>query len=295
MNARFSFRDMADIVTADPEYQGMEAIIEKELLHYELLHVLHRGGWLDTLVFQGGTSLRLIHGSPRLSEDLNFSGGRNFSAEHMAGLAGYLEESFPERAPGLNVTVRSPKNPRRLARKVSVSTWRVDVEIAPRQNHMPRQRIRIDIDNTVSHTKDTRQIRKNYRELPDYLFMIHVQRAEEILANKLVAFSSSVATRNRPRYRDIWDMRWLKTGDNLRIDLLDSKMKKHSVPSSLIDEAAVEVDRIVHSSAFSTEMRRFLLPKMANETLDDPRFMDGLAQETEHLLREAARGLQEHV
>ncbi len=125
--------------------------------------------------------------------------------------------------------------------------------------------------------------------------MIHVQREEEILANKLVAFSSSVATRNRPRYRDIWDMNWLKTGDNLRIDLLGSKMKEHSVPPSLIDEAAVEVARIVHSSAFSTEMRRFLLPKMASETLDDPRFMDGLAQETEHLLREAARGLQEHI
>ena len=201
MIGRFSFRNLADIVTADPEYQGMEAIIEKELLHYELLHVLHRGGWLNTLVFQGGTSLRLIHGAPRLSEDLDFSGGQDFSAEHMAGLARYLEESFPEWAHGMNVTVRSPKSPRRLARKVSVSTWRVDVEIAPRQNHMPRQRIKIVIDNTVSHTKDTRQIRKNYRELPDYLLMIHVQRKEEILANKLVAFSASVATRNRPRFR----------------------------------------------------------------------------------------------
>ena len=122
--------------------------------------------------------------------------------------------------------------------------------------------------------------------------MVHVQSAEEILANKLVAFSTSLATRNRPRYRDIWDMNWLKSRENLRVDLLDSKMKEHGVPPSLIDEAAVKATEIVHSSAFSMEMRRFLLPKMAAETLDEPRFMDGLAQETERLLREAARGLE---
>ena len=54
MNGRLSFREVADIVTAAPEMQGMEAIVEKELLHYELLHILRRGGWLDKLVFQAG-------------------------------------------------------------------------------------------------------------------------------------------------------------------------------------------------------------------------------------------------
>lgn len=292
MNGQFSFRELADIVTATPEFQGMEAIVEKELLHYELLHILRRGGWLDKLVFQGGTSLRLLHGSPRMSEDLDFSGGRSFSAEHMAGLATYLERSLPEQAHGLTVNVRPPKGPRRLTGEISVSTWRVDIEIEPRQNHMPKQRIKIDIDNTVSHTKDTRQVRKNYSELPDYNLMVHVQSEEEILANKLVAFPTSIATKSRPRYRDIWDMSWLKSRGHLRIDLLDSKMKEHDVPPLLIDSAAVKVARIVHSPAFAAEMRRFLLPRSIAETLDRPDFMEGLAQETERLFRDAARGLK---
>ena len=292
MNGRFSFRELADIVTAAPEFRGMEAIVEKELLHYELLHILRRGGWLDKLVFQGGTSLRLLHGSPRMSEDLDFSGGRSFSAQQMAGLATYLEKSLPEQAHGLMVSVRPPKGARRLTGETSVSTWRVGIEIEPRRNDMPKQRIKIDIDNTVSHTKDTRQVRKNYSELPDYNLMVHVQSEEEILANKLVAFSTSIATRSRPRYRDIWDMNWLKSRGHLRIDFLDPKMKEHNVPPSLIDSAAVKVASIVHSPAFAAEMRRFLLPRSVAETLDSPDFMEGLAQETERLLRNAARGLK---
>ena len=59
MNIRSSFRELVEIVTDTPEFQGMEAIVEKELLHCELLHLLRRGGWLEKLVFQGGTSLRL--------------------------------------------------------------------------------------------------------------------------------------------------------------------------------------------------------------------------------------------
>ena len=291
MNGGLAFRELADLVTAAPEFQGCESIVEKEILHYELLHLLDRGGWLDKLVFQGETSLRLCHGSSRMSEDLDFSGGQGFSAENMAGLAAYLEGNLPAQARGLKVVVRPPKRARELPGDIRVSTWRVDIEMEPRQKHQPRQRIKIDIDNTLSHTSHARQIGKNYKELPDYNFMVHVQGEEEILANKLVAFPTSVATRNRPRYRDIWDMNWLRSRGHIRVDLLASKMKEHNVPPSLIDAAADKAAGLVHSPAFAMEMRRFLLPGTAAETLDNPPFMEGLAQETERILREAARGL----
>ncbi len=295
MKGRFSFRELADVVTRARDCQGMEAIVEKELLHYELLHALRRGGWLDTLVFQGGTSLRLCHGASRMSEDLDFTAGPSFKAEHMAGLAAYLESSLPEQTDGLTVIVRPPGDSRHPSQRISVSTWRVDIEIEPRQRHMPRQRIKIDIDNTFFHTKDTRQIRKNYRELPDYNLMVHVQSEEEILANKIVAFSASVATRKRPRHRDIWDMHWLRPRGRVRIDFLDYKMKERALPASLIDVTAARASEIVHCPEFAMEMRRFLLPAAVAETLDVPHYMEGLAQETERLLREAAMGLKEQA
>lgn len=64
------------------QFSHMRAVVEKELLHYDLLFVLDRGGLLDNLTFQGGTALRLCYGSSRLSEDLDFLGGKDFSSAY---------------------------------------------------------------------------------------------------------------------------------------------------------------------------------------------------------------------
>ncbi|WP_254693758.1 nucleotidyl transferase AbiEii/AbiGii toxin family protein [Shewanella sp. MEBiC00475] len=42
--------------------------------------VIEKGGLLDKLTFQGGTSLRLCYGGNRFSEDLDFAGGKDFSS-----------------------------------------------------------------------------------------------------------------------------------------------------------------------------------------------------------------------
>jgi len=49
----------------------MRPVIEKELLHYDILFVLDKEKLLDKLTFQGGTSLRLCYGAVRFSEDLS--------------------------------------------------------------------------------------------------------------------------------------------------------------------------------------------------------------------------------
>ena len=103
-----TFRELVEFALEQhPELVGMEVIVEKELLHYELLHVLNRGGWLDGLTFQGGTALRLCYGASRLSEDLDFSGGPGFSTKSMDGLATYLKKTLSGRS--LGVDVKSPK------------------------------------------------------------------------------------------------------------------------------------------------------------------------------------------
>ena len=38
---------------------GNRPVIEKELLHYDILFALDQAGMLDNVVFQGGTSLRM--------------------------------------------------------------------------------------------------------------------------------------------------------------------------------------------------------------------------------------------
>jgi predicted nucleotidyltransferase component of viral defense system len=64
----------------------MRSVIEKELLHYDILFALEKGGLLDKLTFQGGTSLRLCYGGNRFSEDLDFAGGKDFSSAMLADM-----------------------------------------------------------------------------------------------------------------------------------------------------------------------------------------------------------------
>jgi len=65
-------------------------MVEKELLHRDILHALHQSGLLNGLVFTGGTCLRACYGSQRLSEDLDFYGGKAFSPDALAYLMKHI-------------------------------------------------------------------------------------------------------------------------------------------------------------------------------------------------------------
>ena len=66
---------LVDMAVRDGHDENSRPVIQKELLHYDILFCLKQSGLLDGLVFQGGTSLRLCYGSNRYSEDLDFVGG----------------------------------------------------------------------------------------------------------------------------------------------------------------------------------------------------------------------------
>ena len=282
------FRELVEIaLEQNPQLAGMEVIVEKELLHYELLHLLSRGGWLDRLIFRGGTALRLCYGASDLSENLEFSGGPDFSTESMDGLANYLKKTLSDR--GLGVYVKSPKSiASHLTSDIGVSTWRIVLEILQSQRGIPNQRIKLDIDNAPTYTESPAAIAQNYGVVRESRMLVRVQTREEILASKLVAFSASVVTRNHPRLRDIWDMHWL-TGDGteIRNDLVRAKMSDHHVESAWFETAADSVGNIIRSAEFAKEMRRFLLPTTATQLLDKPVSLEMLADETERLIRMA--------
>ena len=63
----------------DSSLKSIRPVIEKELLHYDILFALNQKGFLQNLVMQGGTCLRLCYGNSRFSEDLDFAGGADFS------------------------------------------------------------------------------------------------------------------------------------------------------------------------------------------------------------------------
>jgi predicted nucleotidyltransferase component of viral defense system len=69
-------------------------VVEKEISHHDILRVMSEGGLLKNLTFTGGTCLRNCYGSQRLSEDLDFTGGIDFSRDQMKNLKELLTGSF---------------------------------------------------------------------------------------------------------------------------------------------------------------------------------------------------------
>lgn len=64
----------------------MRPVIEKELLHHDILFALDQAGLLEHLTFQGGTALRLCYGAQRFSEDLDFVVDRELPADLLRGV-----------------------------------------------------------------------------------------------------------------------------------------------------------------------------------------------------------------
>lgn len=89
------------------ELSPLRMVVEKELLHHDIIREMSGAGFLDTLTFIGGTCLRACYGSNRLSEDLDFTGGKSFKREILSDLGGVLVDKL-EAKYGLQVSVDAP-------------------------------------------------------------------------------------------------------------------------------------------------------------------------------------------
>src|SRR3546814_12675790 len=87
-----SFNDIVEQAMRIPGRAHMRPVIEKELLHYDILFALSQAKLLDSLTFQGGTSLRLCHRAPRFSEDLDVAGGIDFGVRQLHDIGRCLRD-----------------------------------------------------------------------------------------------------------------------------------------------------------------------------------------------------------
>ena len=81
---------VADAMRGQDRFAPIQAVVEKELLHHDILREMNEAGFLSRLVFIGGTCLRACYGASRLSEDLDFTGGADFARETLASVRDVL-------------------------------------------------------------------------------------------------------------------------------------------------------------------------------------------------------------
>ncbi len=273
------------------ESTAIVSVVEKEILHYEILNSLDRHRLLNNLTFQGGTCLRLIYGALRLSEDLDFKGGSSFDTDGLDEIKHCLEADIAKKF-SLSVTVKPPKPLVERGSPVLVKTWELSVITRPERKDVPRQRIKIEIDNSTALTRRTAVLANNY---PDstlgYLGQIlFVEEKEEILADKLVAYVNS----DYIRYRDLWDMAWLSQQHTAVIpDMVASKVKTFEIMdyAQRAQLRIQELPSIVKSQRFITQMMRFLPRAARQETIDRPEYLQYLIEANKQLLQRAVQSV----
>jgi len=269
----------------------MRPVVEKELLHYDILFALDQEGLLDLLTFQGGTSLRLCYGAQRFSEDLDFVGGRDFAALQLLSMKACLEHYVGARY-GLEVSVSEPKRPAGESGRgrVEVHKWQIRVITVPARRDLPKQMIEIEIANVPAYAREPQALQRNYDFLPDGYgdLVILTESLDEIMADKLV---SLVACTAYVRYRDIWDLQWLRQqGATMNTELVRHKTEDYGA-KGYQEKAASLIERlpeIVHGKEFKDQMSRFIPMEVQERTLLKEKFRALLINETRNALRQAA-------
>jgi len=263
-------RLVSQVLRNQDELAPLRVVVEKELLHHDILREMSTAGLLNSLTFIGGTCLRDCYGSNRLNEDLDFTGGIGFKHETLAGLGGVLVERLRVKY-NLEVEVSEP-----VRETGNVDTWKLKVITRPQQKNLPVQRIHIDICAIPSYDRQPMILRNPYGvEMGTSGLILQAQSREEILADKLVAFALRP---NRIKNRDLWDIGWLKQQNvTLPLELVVKKVADHRRNIrdflELIEERNRQLrDEPATRQGFIHEMRRFLPPQVVSGTVENEEF-----------------------
>jgi len=289
MAKRIEFDVLVEEAIRQGNLTNLRPVVEKELLHYDVLFCLSEAGLLKSLVFQGGTSLRLCYDSNRFSEDLDFAGGPDFCSADLSLLKSCIEDYLGSRY-GLEVTVKEPNDLRAEPEyaEVNVDKWQISVTTAPQRKDLPQQRIKIEIANIPAYTHAYRQLVHNYTVLPDGYSdtLIRVETLEEIMADKLVSLP---ATTSRIRYRDMWDLIWLKQqGATLNAMLVQQKLNDYKIDdfNQKLQTRIDSLPDIITEGRFHNEMKRFIPSSVYETSLGKTGFTSFLLDSLQDLLNQ---------
>jgi predicted nucleotidyltransferase component of viral defense system len=269
----------------------LRPVVEKELLQRDILRELSSAGLLAGLTFMGGTCLRACYGSNRLSEDLDFTGGADFSRDSLAQVSSTLVKSLAAKY-GLQVEVSEP-----VRETGNVDTWKLKVQTRPGRSDLPAQRINIDVCAIPSYEPRPMLLLNPYGvDMGTSGLIVQAQSRAEIFSDKLVAFALRP---NRIKNRDLWDIAWLhQEAIQPRLSLIAQKLKDHHCEprkySQLLSaRCQMLAEQAELAADFRQEMRRFLPARIVQQTADKPEFWQFLTQLMQDLCDQTLRVLRD--
>tara|TARA_R110001583_G_scaffold138491_1_gene290116 strand:- start:394 stop:1281 length:888 start_codon:yes stop_codon:yes gene_type:complete len=264
-------QQIRQIVQSNPDFAAVTPVIEKEILHHDIMDVLIKQGVMQRLTFIGGTSLRMCYNSSRLSEDLDFNGGHDFKPSEFEGLESEIQ-TYIQNKYETEVWVNKPSS----EQQGDTVSWKISIVKEPNRPDLPRQKMHIDVCAIPSFDIEKRPLINHYDiVVPTEGILVPVQSLQETLADKLIALAYR-ARRIKPR--DIWDIVWIKQrGIDLSKVLVDKKLTaRHKQTDDFRQALSTALAKLMTEEEvrndFNMEISRFIPKQIIERTLDSPEY-----------------------
>ncbi|WP_304427250.1 nucleotidyl transferase AbiEii/AbiGii toxin family protein [uncultured Adlercreutzia sp.] len=291
------FKEFALQVARGNGVESLLPVVEKELIHYDIIRALDESRWLDRLIFQGGTCLRLCYGAVRYSEDLDFTTAEDLTETDLLGFSDIVSREL-EKKYDVSVRVKEPKKIKEFEGGATMKRWQVVVDTAPARPDLPSQKIKIEIAHVPSYTRKMLILQENYPELEGMNAQVIAgcQSLDEILADKVVSFSQQTAA---PRYRDLWDIPWIASqpginredvAEMVAMKIADYQVKEPS--ASFLAAGEGRAVKLLEGDILASEMTRFLPDAVLARTVGRANYREAMAHKIEDVFAFVARSLE---
>lgn len=279
------------IIAAAPGFGHAKRALESELLSMAVFHVIHKFALLpDDAVFIGGTALRLCHGSPRFSEDLDFHtprfAPRSLDRQTLADETGKLT--------GCRISVSTPTGG-------GSTLARVSANVPGRDRSQRRPRMKIDLGEglQVDARPEIISLRMAGGLVPGMgdvgdAFSFRTSSKEEIFADKHMAL---VGRRRRIKHRDVFDLLWLRhRGVDFRPDIVAAKVatEDRAEFADILRRRAKAGRDAISTGSYQAEMEHFL-PSDSSWLLTEPKRREGVADGFETLVLDHAKRVDKEL
>jgi predicted nucleotidyltransferase component of viral defense system len=261
---------------------GRPLNILREYLQNEILVILQRAGFIDSLQFVGGTALRFLYGIGRFSEDIDFCAEPTWRRRGLKDMADCLSVELRKAGYAVEPTVKEEKIIQRAF--IRFAGILQEAGLVRRESQKLSINIEIDVNPPEGWVEE-----RTIVNLHMPVLLRHFDKAS-LFATKIAAFLSRSYTKGRDVYDLIWlRSKWNDLGPNLV--LLNNALTQKRT-------GFVNLDEQTWPSAVSTKAEKLDWKEVVRDVqpfLADPREISLLTRDNFLLLYERIPGSESEL
>lgn len=216
--------------------------ILREYLQYKILEIIFSSEYASKLVFLGGTALRIVYGSPRFSEDLDFDNA-GITQEEFVSLSDIIKRGLEREGLGVEITMGF-----KMAYRCHVRFPDILFSYNLTSHKDEKILIHIDVAPHEFDYKPERRVLSNF----DVFTAVNVVAPDLLISMKV----SAVFGRKRAKGRDYFDLVFLLASSTPNYDYLSAKLGIHNADE--LRKRLIEQCENIDVGGLSHEVEPFL-------------------------------------